>query len=507
MKRYIFFLSLCLLLPTAFVFAQPGSLDSSFSNDGLVKTKISPSGGSAVLSIAVQNDGKIIAAGQTFEGSGYSFGLVRYSSSGIPDNSFGNKGLVTTKFNSLSASIGSIAIQTNGMIVAGGFSTGGALMVRYKKSGALDNSFGIDGKITSDFGGSDEGIYSIVLQSDGKIIAAGGAGGQFAVARYKQNGTRDSTFGINGLVTTGLGHNTTSKGRGVTIQSDGKILIAGYTVDKHGEYNAVLIRYKKNGRLDNHFGNGGIVITDLGSSSDTYTSLIIRPNGKINTAGFIGNIHQENFVLAQYNNDGILDSSFGTNGFTSTDFSNAGDEANALALQADGDIILAGTTQSWEAPHYIKFALARYTQNGTIDSAFGADGKVVPDFGGYGLALNIQFDGKILAGGSSGVYAVVARYNADSSNLQFDKNLTKQQINKSTTISLSPNPVKDVLYLRGMSTNKKSISIISENGSASQHIVTENSSYTINTKQLKAGVYFVKITEGGKTTTLKFLKD
>ena len=512
MKRYIFFLSLCLLLPTAFVFAQPGTLDSSFSSDGLVRTKIGAFGDSWARSIAIQSDQKIIIGGLTYTGSVYDFALVRYNTNGGPDNGFGTNGQVTTSFNGPGTGIESLLIQANGMIVAGGVSNFGAVMARYKKNGTLDSSFGIDGKVTSDFGGNEEGIYSLAFQTDGKIIAAGTSDGKFAVARYKQNGTRDSTFGTNGLVTTSTGNNTTNGGRAVSLQTDGKIVVAGFRYPKNGIHDAVLIRYKKNGEIDSSFGVNGIVITDLGSANDYYTSVVIRSDGKIITAGAAGGSFQLNFVVAQYNKKGKLDSGFGTNGFTTTDFSTTDDKANSLALQADGKIVVAGSTESTQVPSYVKFALARYMQNGILDSTFGTNGQLTTDFGGRdpdgAYALAIQQDGKIVGTGRSGIYAAVARYNSDSSNLHFAKTdnlISQQQTDKS--ISLSPNPVKDVLYLRDMSTNKKNIAIVSENGSTSQHFATENSSFTINTRQLKAGVYFVKIIEGEKTTTLKFLKE
>lgn len=511
----IFFVAIYFLFLDVSSLAQPGSLDSSFSKDGLVKTSIGSVGNTDARSIIVQSDGKIIIVGKTFGVNTNVFGVARYNEDGSPDNSFGTKGQVTTDFDGLTSAAQSIVIQSNGMLVVGGMSNNGSVMTRYKKNGSIDSSFGTNGKIIGDFGKTEEGIFSLKLQPDGKIVAGGTADGRFAVARYKQNGTRDSTFGTNGLVTTDLGHNSTSGGRALFLQPDGKIVLAGFTYDKHNAYDGAVIRYKKNGQLDTNFGNSGIVTTDLGTAYDTYTSLLVQPNGKINVAGYTGVKYHFDFALVQYNKNGTLDSSFGTNGFTTTDFDNVNDQANSLAFEQNGKIVVAGFTQSVDVPHYFKFALARYKLNANLDSSFGTNGQLVTDFGSksadFAYAVIIQPDGKILVSGKSGYDAAIARYNPDSSNIEFmSKNyfISNEKFkNESNSVSLSPNPVKDILNLRGMTSNEKNIMLLNVSGNILQKIKTGNSNYSLDTRKLIPGVYFIKIIEGEKIISLRFVKN
>lgn len=512
MKKTICLCAICLLIHSA-LFAQPGSLDSSFSKDGIVKIKIGNLESSTSSSIAIQSNNKIVIAGSTYMPGETYIGLVRYNPNGMLDHSFGNNGQVTTHFNEVSVTTTSLLLLNDETIIVGGYSGNGSVMVKYKKSGLIDSTFGVNGEVNGDFPGAGAGILALAQQTDGKIIAAGRSGGNFTVARYYENGKLDSAFGINGLAITNIGQNTMDNGKAVAIQNDGKIIVAGNTIDKYGLLDAVLIRYKKNGQLDHSFGNNGIVVTDLGSRNDFYRSLVIQPNGKINAAGAKGLDFHLDFVVAQYNNNGTLDSSFGTNGLTSTDFGSTDDQANAISLQSNGEIVLAGSNQSWDGLHYTRFALARYKPNATLDSTFGVNGKLTTDFGSdapdLANAIVIQPDGKIAVTGNSGSYAAIARYNADSSNLHFSgkNNFTNIQTGKSTTISLSPNPVKDVLNIQGMSAKKKTIEIMNASGSIMQRTVTSNNNYAYSTNQLKAGIYLVKIIEGEHITILKFVRE
>jgi uncharacterized delta-60 repeat protein len=180
-------------LPVVKAGESSGALDASFGANGKVTTDFASVFDQA-LSIAPQPDGKIVAAGAAWSGAGYDFALARYNRDGLPDDSFGVNGKVTTDFAGSTDMALSVAAQPDGKIVAAGFaSVSGAgfnfALARYNRDGSLDDSFGVAGKVTTDFAGYIDQARSVALQPDGKIVAAGYAainGAQdFALARYE----------------------------------------------------------------------------------------------------------------------------------------------------------------------------------------------------------------------------------------------------------------------------------------------------------------------------------
>ena len=277
---------------------------------------------------------------------------------------------------------------------------------------ALDPSFGSGGEVTTSFSSGSDGISAIAVQPDGKIIVAGGANGsaEFALARYNPDGTLDTTFGDAGTVTTDLTGNN-DYATAVAIQPDGKIVAAGVAHlagSGSGGFGANpdfgLVRYNPDGTLDTTFGNGGQVTTSFTPAGDFVSGVAMQADGKIVAVGIAGDgAADPDFALARYNADGSLDATFGKGGEVTTDF-DARDGASAVAIQADGKIIAAGTTfAAKSAGGDIGFGLARYDPDGSLDTTFGKGGTVVSDFTGgaacFGVA--IQADGKIVASGGT----------------------------------------------------------------------------------------------------------
>src|SRR5215471_16936724 len=295
--------------------------------------------------------------------------------------------------------------------------------------GALDPTFGQQGKLKTDFHRSNDLAHGMALQPDGKIIVAGisfigisAAGGDFAVARYNTDGTLDSTFGVGGKVTTDFG--LTDQASSVVVQPDGKIVVAGGTfVNFPAAGQFALARYNSNGSLDTSFGVGGLVRTSFGSSGCFASALVLQSDGKIIAGGtnFIDLQTNSDFGLVRYNPDGSLDSSFGNGGEVSTEFDGLLDNVSAVLIQPDGKFIAVGAASS--SITSFDFALVRYLSNGTIDTTFGSAGKVRTDFGGsnidMALAAALQPDGKIVAAGTntdatgSRVTFAIARYNSN----------------------------------------------------------------------------------------------
>jgi uncharacterized delta-60 repeat protein len=352
-------------------------------------------------------------------------------SAGPLDTTFGSGGTVTTLIGSGSYAFAT-ALQSDGKILAAGqanYSTGNKFALsRYTTSGSLDPNFGSGGEVTTKIGtGTSFGARAIVLQSDGKIVLAGSAnssktGGDFALARYNANGSLDTSFGNKGIVSTALS-SALDVAFAVAIQPDGKIIAAGSS----GQFTFALARYNANGSLDTSFGSGGTVLTAFGTGSNPFAGIdgmTLQSDGKLVVAGYVGpaGVNSKQFTVARYNVNGTLDTSFGAahTGIVSLPPDTAGDGANSVVIQADGKIVAAG----YVSPRYAEWAIARFSSDGSLDSAFGSGGVVTQDAtGGYSdsleaFAVTLQSDSKIVVagtdGGSFGVGTIeVGRYNAD----------------------------------------------------------------------------------------------
>ena len=388
---------------------SPGDLDPSFGAGGIVTTDLGGSDGANA--VAVQGDGKIVVAG--FGPGGFS--LVRYMTGGSLDPSFGTGGVVTTFFRG-NDGVQALVIQPDGKIVAAG-SAGGFgdfALARYNPDGTLDASFGAGGKVTTGFPGRSS-AFGVALQGDGKIVAAGqGQGGFFDLARYNLDGTLDPSFGAGGLVQTSFGSGGSATS--VAIQADGKIVAAGGSSTGFPSSDFGLARYNPDGTLDPSFGVGGKVVTDFGLT-DSAIDLAIQPGGKLIAAGYSMNFSDSSaggFALARYNPDGSLDTGFGTGGEVVT-YVGAQAAVGAIALQPDGKIVAAGSSTA--SATNSSFVVTRYNGDGTLDVGFGSGGTVTTDVTpGFdnANAVALQADGRIVAAGPANGYAnydfAVVRY-------------------------------------------------------------------------------------------------
>ena len=400
---------------TGYVFAlarynTSGSLDTNFDTDGTVTTLVGTIGDRA-YAVAIQSDGRIVVAGYSDTGTATVFALARYNTNGSLDESFGKGGRVTTAFGTTNDRAYAVAIQSDGKIVVAGYSVTGTATVfalaRYNTNGSLDTSFDVDGKVTTAFGSFDDVVSSVAIQTDGKIVAAGmsrtGTGAVYALARYNTNGSLDTSFDADGKVTTTVGTNAAAYS--IAIQANGKIVAVGES-DISPTAVFALARYNTDGSLDSGFGTGGMVTTEF-MLKDAATAVAIQADGKIVAGGIIKQANSSAFALARYNDDGSLDTSFDTDGKVTTDFWN-GDYARAVAIQADGKIVAVG--ESHVGSDSI-FALARYNTDGSLDTNFGTDGKVRTAFGtsnDQAFAVAIQTDGKIVAAGTTGAGSAFA---------------------------------------------------------------------------------------------------
>ena len=208
----------------------------------------------------------------------------------------------------------------------------------------MDTTFDVDGWVVTDFNNDTDNAYAVALQSDGKIILAGNAHKglyyDFALARYNTDGSLDTTFNGDGRVTTDF-FGICEWGHAVAIQSDGKIIIAGsaYNGDK---MDFALARYTPNGSLDASFDGDGKVVTDFFGGYDYGSSLAIQSNGKIVLSGTAFYGEQYDLALARYNTDGSLDTSFNGNGRVVTDYNGGNDWGYSNVVRSNGNIVVAG---------------------------------------------------------------------------------------------------------------------------------------------------------------------
>ena len=340
-----------------------------------------------------------------------------------------------------------LAIQPDGKLVVAGRSAFGGwrfALARYTGRGKLDPTFGTGGKVVTALGSHGYNwAAALAIQPDGKLVAAGQSGSDFAVGRFTARGRLDPAFGRGGGTLTGALARYTTRGKlnrgfgrrgelvtafgsdsqalAVAVQRDGKILAAGTTFDGHRAKFA-LARYTADGRLDPRFGRGGKVVTTIGSWNEG-TALAIQPDGKLVVAGEA----DDDFALARYTADGRLDPSFGGGGTVVTNFGvrqdcrdcgyPSTDKAHAVAVQADGKIVAAGASDlSGRSGDknccFDDFALARYTADGRLDASFGSGGKVLTQFADNAIvhSIAIERDGKIAAAGGGAGYFALARY-------------------------------------------------------------------------------------------------
>jgi uncharacterized delta-60 repeat protein len=349
-----------------------GTLDSTFGHRGRVRTDF-PTLAAEASAVVIQSDGKIVVAGGAFPLFVFAgdFKVVRYNPNGSLDTSFGSGGIVTTTFPGDGSFAFALALQSDGKIIAAGtdfvdFNPGDMsdtdfALARYNPDGSLDTTFGNGGTVTTDFFfGMEDDAFSVLIQPDGKIVAVGSANEgatffDFAAARYLSNGTIDTTFGVGGKVHTDFGVRGFDQALSAALQADGSIVAAGFATSIDGiRENFAVARYTSSGVLDTTFSNDGLQQIDFGSCCQDAYAVLLQSDGKIITVGFPQSEQSDSdFLLARLNSTGSLDTTFGIGGKVRTSFGNLAGGAYGAALQADGKIVAAGFQG-------LDFALARY---------------------------------------------------------------------------------------------------------------------------------------------------
>ena len=373
--------------------------------------------------MTLQPDGKILIAGTTITNNHRNIALIRYNPNGTLDTTFGTEGTTTTNLGDWDTAHATTLQPDGKILIAGTTITNNhrnIALIRYNPNGTLDTTFGTEGTTTTNLGDWDT-AHATTLQPDGKILIAGTTitnnHRNIALIRYNPNGTLDTTFGTEGTTTTNLGDWDTA--HATTLQPDGKILIAGtrnvyFQQPKTHEVSVfpdqidfLVTRYNYDGTLDTTFGTEGTTITDLGGW-DRANTIALQSDGKILIAGTTITNNHRNIALTRYNPNGTLDTTFGTEGTTTTNLGDW-DTAHTMVLQSDGKILIAGTTI---ANNHRNIALTRYNPNGTLDTTFGMEGTTSTDLGSrdFGQAVALQSPTHIIVVGTSNDDFALIRY-------------------------------------------------------------------------------------------------
>jgi uncharacterized delta-60 repeat protein len=354
--------------PAVLRYLPGGSLDGSFGDNGGVATDVGTFGSG--YAVAVQSDGKIVVGGDGICQLTQCFALVRYLPGGTPDPSFGGgDGIVKTAFPDSGGALYDLAIQSNGKIVAAGYrrKSGDALddltfaVARYRTDGSLDTSFSGDGKRMFSFGFGDDFAEAVAVQPDGKIVVAGEGtvnlyqtGADFALARLLSDGSFDPSFSGDGKTTTTFGGTRADHAFGLAIRSDGRIVATGGTSTEQDPRVAVAM-YTGGGGLSSGFAGDGKATRKLGDFGGTAYDVVSMGSFLVVGAHRFEDSAYDtaDWALLRYRLDGTLDPTFDGDGIVVTNLGTGADRIHELAVQPDGKLLAVGD-------YYSTVGLARY---------------------------------------------------------------------------------------------------------------------------------------------------
>jgi uncharacterized delta-60 repeat protein len=418
---------------TAATVSATGVLDTAFNGMGYVVHSNAAGGifNDFGKGVAVDASGRVVVAGySTAPGGDYDMAIWRYNADGTMDTTFNDTGYVV--HNNAAGGDGgdfgnAMTLDSSGRIVVAGYSDRGTsnydmVLWRYNTDGTLDDTFNGTGYVAHNnaAGGNNNDMgNAVATDSSGKIVVAGqsysGTGGwDMTLWRYNTDGTLDDTFNGTGYAShhNAAGGNSADYGNAVAIDSSGKIVVAGYSLNAAGNFDMVVWRYNTNGTLDTSFNGTGYAVHDGaagGTDSDIGYSVTLDSSGRILVAGYSMNAaFDTDMVVWRYNTDGTLDTSFGGTGYVvhagAAGGTNGSDEGYSITTDSLGKILVAG--QSENAAGNNDLAIWRYNTDGTLDTTFNGTGYAVHDgaAGGgndEGYAIKIDSSGRIVVAGGS----------------------------------------------------------------------------------------------------------
>jgi uncharacterized delta-60 repeat protein len=366
---------------------QSGQLDQSFGIGGIVTTAFPDEPSATAVGVAIQTDGKIVVAGNVATSSANHIALARYNPDGSLDKSFGpnQNGLVVTLGSGPSAT--SVAIDPiNGRIIVGGHFANYAYVDRFNSSGFEVDDSGYNF-------GSNPANNAVFIEPDERVVFAGHdsvglPSSKYLIIRNTRDDFLDTNFNSTGYVTGSVSDSyrgfSDNDGRAITVQPDGKIIIVGNALDQNGKSNVIVARYNDDGTIDTSFNQTGQLAFNIGND-DAAQSVQVQQDGKIVIAGIFG-LPNAGFLVTRLNSDGSFDTTFGDGGSTVIHVSpgDSNENANALLIQPDGKIVVGGFIASASST---SFAVVRLV--GGITN--GITAQVLP----LNLSENVPFTGAV----------------------------------------------------------------------------------------------------------------
>jgi uncharacterized delta-60 repeat protein len=337
------------------------------------------------------------------------------------DPTFNTDGYYTNDGGSLD-NLQDVTVLPNGKILATGVSfnpnfAGSRLVVlRSMPDGTPDATFDGDGKFEFELGSEQYG-YAVEGLPNGQILVAGGVSDpsgslQLLLMRLNEDGSSDISFALGGFNLVDNFDGGEDIAQAMTVQSDGKILLAGYIHNELQQSIPAVYRFTDTGFLDETFGTGGLATVPVEEVENEFTTIAVRPDGKIVATGHYSiffNIW--GFLVAQFDENGVLDPTFGPadddfEGFTVRRAGPNWDESNGMQFTPEGDIVIAGTTMTEEFT--LQMCIAKFSAGGVLDATFGTNGFTIYGEAAEDVAMDCVLlpDSKILAGGSSGAGAI-----------------------------------------------------------------------------------------------------
>ena len=405
-------------------YTEAGELDATFSTDGMHTEDVGGTDGARAAAFVGE---KILLGGFATNNNGTpavttddhtDMALLQLTAGGAPDTDFSTDGMHTVNLSATARpndGINSLTIQGDNKIIAVGYTGVGnktLAIARFTAAGALDTTFGgdlnsdstPDGFTTSALRGE---FHAAFVNSNGSIVAVGASAGATVLARYTAAGAADTTFGSssNILVTTSLA----GFAQAAALRHSGGIVTGGY-VTNSANREFVAAAFNLDGSADTTFGVAGVTATRFGAGNTRIeaNAVALQDDGKAVLAGYANSLTGRDFALMRLNSDGSLDTTFGDGGWVTTPIGTSTSEARAVAVDSDDRIVVAGTATGTNRD----FAVARYLPTGALDASFAGGGTATHNFGSNDDAYAVLVDSskKVVVVGQAGNNFGVVRY-------------------------------------------------------------------------------------------------
>lgn len=494
----------CLINISIVCAQQPGSLDTSFGTSGKVLIDFYGDRDRA-RDLAILSNGKIIITGECINQGLDDFCVCRLNADGTLDTTFGTNGKVSYNIQATDRNdvAKKVHVQSDGKIIITGESDLNRFAaIRLEQNGALDTTFGTGGKVTTSFSGTDTRAFDSALDTSGKLVMVGRVSttsnnADFAIARFNTDGTLDLDFSNDGKVNVDYAANDDA--RAMVIDANNNIYLSGTTTG-----GILIAKVSPEGTLVNSFGTAGKVLFNTPNISFIVTSMKILTNGKLVIGGYTSGSIRNTF-LASFDQNGTLDTSFGTNGYSTFDIDgNSTDEIRDMVIQNDGKILTAGYILTGGNSYFL---LNRFTSNGLLDTTFSGDGIQFVSFGterSEANAIKLESPTKLIA---------VGHYKTNSSDFAVSRHNVDSTMSIANVDSLKyvtyPNPANNYISVsqaEGETASAFAYSLTDLTGKIVKAGVTEYGA-KISLENISAGQYILTITSStGKKNSQKIVK-